>query len=675
MSREGTYVGPDCRAVCFNVQSSASSKTSPTQHIQTASFKTQLERHSYTGPRHAFRPGVVAARFGVLERRPHSDRTHRFSDRDGCLYVGMGSPNQGQQQDGGRFLECKTKSNAVQLSGIDGSSVGVKVVQFSTGKENPNFNRQHNYCCLHQSVRGPKPSTLTVGQRRVAGGLRQGTYVNFAISSGNTERNGRYAIAPFRSLRVATEQGPIQIFKQSLGPSHSRPVRDNGKHPVTNVQQPLRGSSHIWNRRPCSTGLESSQQFCESTIQTHTKSASGGGETKGTSDNNCTLVASATVVSNADETFNTPSIEITEARSYTGSSENARSIEEQKVAYLRLEDMWSEQTVQQQWPNRASQQLVYCLAPSTVTAYNGMLRKLQDFCEKRHILFPPQESKDIALFLCELADNSVAPRSQIKLANAALSHMYKGYGYTNVLGDYHVQLLITALVKSGTSLPMQRSQVMPIEPFRDLFLRWPSNSELAVKDLRLKTITLLVLLLMLRPSDIAPKTVHFDGATATASKFVFSTEHIKFCDGGANITFHGIKNDTSRTGFSVFLQPSEEEKLNPVLALQDYISRTKHNRPEDNPVFLTLIPPYRAISAGTVATVLNDAIKLAGLDGHGFSAKSFRPTGATAAIDMKCDPEIAMQLGRWKTRSVFFDHYVHSRPPASLSSDIMELHE
>ena len=211
-----------------------------------------------------------------------------------------------------------------------------------------------------------------------------------------------------------------------------------------------------------------------------------------------------------------------------GSSENARSIEEQKVAYLHLEDMWSEQTVQQQWPNCATQQLVYCLAPSTVTAYNGMLKKLQDVCEKRHILFPPQESKDIALFLCELADNSVAPTAQIKLANAALSHVYKGYGYTNFLGDYHVQLLITALVKSGTSLPMQRSQVhvMPIEPFRDLFLRWPSNSELTVKDLRLKTITLLALLLMLRPSDIAPKTVQFDGTTATASKFMFSTEHI-----------------------------------------------------------------------------------------------------------------------------------------------------
>ena len=212
-------------------------------------------------------------------------------------------------------------------------------------------------------------------------------------------------------------------------------------------------------------------------------------------------------------------------------------------------------------------------------------------------------------------------------------------------------------------------------PFRELFNQWPGNAELGVKELRLKTITLMALLLMLRPSGIAPKAVHFDGNSASASQFVFSTSHIQFCDGGANITFHGIKNDTSRSGFSVFLQPTGDDKLKPVLALQEYIARTNNHRPDGNSVFLSRTSRYKAIAAGTVATVLNDAMKLAGLEGHDYSAKSFRPTGATAAIDMKCDPDIAMQLGRWKTRSVLFDHYMHSKPPASLSTDVMEMHQ
>ena len=120
---------------------------------------------------------------------------------------------------------------------------------------------------------------------------------------------------------------------------------------------------------------------------------------------------------------------------------------------------------------------------------------------------------------------------------------------------------------------------------------------------------------------------------------------------------------------------TKEDKLNPVLALKSYIERTTHQRPEsDKPVFLTLNAPFKAIAAGTVTTILNSAIKLPGIEGQGFSAKSFRPTGATAAIDSQCDPDIAMRLGRWKTRSVFYDHYVHSRPPQDLANTILEFH-
>ena len=64
---------------------------------------------------------------------------------------------------------------------------------------------------------------------------------------------------------------------------------------------------------------------------------------------------------------------------------------------------------------------------------------------------------------------------------------------------------------------------------------------------------------MLRPSDIAPKAVHFKMLKRLVTNFVFATDQIEFCDGGANITLHGIKNDTARTGFTVFLQPTTDE--------------------------------------------------------------------------------------------------------------------
>jgi integrase len=69
------------------------------------------------------------------------------------------------------------------------------------------------------------------------------------------------------------------------------------------------------------------------------------------------------------------------------------------------------------------------------------------------------------------------------------------------------------------------------------------------------------------------------------------------------------------------------------------------------------------MSSSAVANVLEQAIQLSGLDGLGFTAKSFRPTGATHAIDSNLDPNIVQHVGRWKSRDVFYQHYVHYKPP------------
>lgn len=88
---------------------------------------------------------------------------------------------------------------------------------------------------------------------------------------------------------------------------------------------------------------------------------------------------------------------------------------------------------------------------------------------------------------------------------------------------------------------------------------------------------------------------------------MFSTDNITFLESGdVKITFHGIKDDMSCS-----LQ------LNTNQTLCDYLHRTQDLRPADNPVFLTLAPPYKAIAitAATVAKIMNEAISLAGLTG------------------------------------------------------------
>lgn len=138
------------------------------------------------------------------------------------------------------------------------------------------------------------------------------------------------------------------------------------------------------------------------------------------------------------------------------------------------------------------------------------------------------------------------------------------------------------------------------------------------------------------------------------------------------ITFFGIKNDTSRTGFEVRVPSSKDHKTDPVSALKVYLDRTKHMTSPSGPVFLSLNSPFTAISADTVSKILSNAICLAGLGDKGYTAKCFRPTAANAAIQAGVDPDTAMYIGRWKTKEVFFNHYVYPLAPAGYTDNVQE---
>ena len=231
--------------------------------------------------------------------------------------------------------------------------------------------------------------------------------------------------------------------------------------------------------------------------------------------------------------------------------------------------------------------------------------------------------------------------------------------------------MVQALVKSGTTKSRKRSKIIPVDSLLDMFRSWPANDLLDIKRLRLKVLTLLALVLMLRPSDVAPKSQAFNPRSLSTTPVFFTTEDIVYKDdGGATVWIHGNKNDTDRAGFQVDLVPSSDPLVDPIQALRSYIDKTNKYRPTGGPVFLALRKPYNPISASTVAKVLDEALQLANLYPK-FSAKDFRPTGATFQIECGVDPEIVMKIGRWKTRSVFFEHYVHAKVPSTFTDNVL----
>ena len=296
------------------------------------------------------------------------------------------------------------------------------------------------------------------------------------------------------------------------------------------------------------------------------------------------------------------------------------------------------------------------------------------FCKSNDYLFPPNDTSALAEYLCNIADSSAKPRSKLKTTCAAVSCYYEASNLNNIVHDRDITRLQQALVKSSTSESLSHSKVMPVEKFNELFLSWGYNHQLSLKQLRQKAITLLALVTMLRPSDIAPKSVIFDPFLCAQSAITFNTDQILFeNDGSMTITFFGIKNDSSRTGFQVMVPKASDVLLDPVQTIKDYLCRTKTVRSQVvSPVFLSLNSPYKALSAQSVGHVLEDSICDAGLDRKVYSAKSFRPTGATVAIDKGIHPKTVMKMGRWKTETVFFEHYVHSRTPCSYTDNVLK---
>ena len=112
--------------------------------------------------------------------------------------------------------------------------------------------------------------------------------------------------------------------------------------------------------------------------------------------------------------------------------------------------------------------------------------------------------------------------------------------------------------------------------------------------------------------------------------------------------------------------------MDPVSCLKTYIAKTAKYRTEpDKPLLIALKAPYKAICADTVGNILEESIKMDGLSDQGYSAKSFRPTGATIAVSQGILLETVMKICWWKSKEVFLNHYVYGQVPSGFTTDLL----
>ena len=463
--------------------------------------------------------------------------------------------------------------------------------------------------------------------------------------------------------------------RRLLGSTHNRQVRVNDDNTDTELQQLILGPTHKRGRCIRSDGLVIIKQLRKCSVRPSAENIRHSDKTTSNGYFNSSYVVSSNMVSKINNTS------YRQSNCTTGVTKDSnlrrstcRTSEKQGLASVPLENLWKTRLRCLGWSKRASTQSMFSLAQATLKTYNSYVNRYVEFCRAKDLDFSDEHNTNvIADFLCHISDKSDRPESVIKMCSAALTCMFEALGKYLRAHNSDIKRLITGIIKSGAVAPMKRSQPMPINSFVDLFHSGGNNEELTIKQLRMKTVTLLALVCMTRPSDLAPKGVNLDTRDLSVHNIVLTVDNIHFmASNSLTIFFFGIKNDTSRSGFEVNIPPNLDDIImDPVSCLREYIDRTAAVRPTDTkPLLLTLNPPYKAISSSTISNILDEVISLAGLADKGFKAKSFRPMGATLAVSKGVVPKTVMQIGRWKTKEVFMNHYVYPRVPQSFTPDM-----
>ena len=233
---------------------------------------------------------------------------------------------------------------------------------------------------------------------------------------------------------------------------------------------------------------------------------------------------------------------------------------------LCLEDFWNDKLSKEQWSQNVIQRFLTSLASSTWISYNRCFRDYLQFTVEIGVQ-PDQVSQGVmADFLTLAANKSRRPKSVLNSTTAALNNYFRAVDVVSPINQ-DVQKLVEGLIKSGTLDPMKRTKVIPTHPFMELFRSWGDNLSLSTWALRLKSIVLMSLAFMLRPSDVAPHSRNCKESVLMPN--VFRRSSLNFtADGFLEVYFFGIKNDYEREGFHVRLPQAASTVVCPVRALR-----------------------------------------------------------------------------------------------------------
>lgn len=300
--------------------------------------------------------------------------------------------------------------------------------------------------------------------------------------------------------------------------------------------------------------------------------------------------------------------------------------------------------------------LCQSLAAGTIKQYNGYLARFERACSSFGLpSWQRATTGRVLAFLVGVANGLSRPGPSLNSAIAALKIAFETCaGVASPLTSQLVERVRRGLVSSLTTRPRKPTQPLPVAEVRRWLESLPATDALPYERLRMKCAVLAALVLIARPSDLC---------CIDARQLVFQPDL-----SGVEVSLLKFKNDYHRDGAVLPVQACSDPRLCFVLACHRLVSLNRARFPNAAALFID----YRSgapLHANQIGAILKEACKLAGLAPF-FTARNFRPGGATRGIEGHLPLDLVMHIGRWRNHDTVYNHYLRSARTIN-SSDVL----
>ena len=270
-------------------------------------------------------------------------------------------------------------------------------------------------------------------------------------------------------------------------------------------------------------------------------------------------------------------------------------------------------------------------ANNTLRAYKSDFKHFGAFCAKHGFNSMPTEPKVVSLYLTHLSNNAKISTLRRRLVSIGVVHKLKGH-YLDTKHPVIIENLMGIKRKKG-SIQKGKNPIL-INHLKQIVNVIDDQKIEKLKKLRNRTLIL----------------IGFSGGFRRTELISINHEDLDFVDEGVKITLKRSKTDQYGEGLVKGLPYFSNEKYCPVTSLKNWINLSKIKTGAIFRRFAkgSILTNHR-LTDQSVALVIKDCLKIAGIENENFSGHSLRSGFATVAAESGADERSIMAMTGHKT--------------------------